>query len=85
MSGDQGLDIFATGYPASQQIVCDSNAPIDDVEQTATAGSSNLSYDATIDQYNYIWKSDKTWAGTCRNLAVKLKDGIYHNASFKFK
>lgn len=84
LSGDQGLDIFQANYPASQKIYCDSNAPIDPVEETSTAGSSGLSYNATIDQYNYVWKTDKAWAGSCRQLQVQLKDGTYHNASFKF-
>lgn len=85
LDGDQGLDIFIAGYPASQNIYCDSNAPIDPVEETSTAGSSSLSYDAISDQYNYVWKTDKTWAGgSCRELKVKLKDGTSHNALFKF-
>lgn len=84
LSGNQGLDIFAANYPVSQKINCDSNAPIDGIEETTKAGSSSLSYNATIDQYNYVWKTDKTWAGSCRQLSVLLKDGTYHNASFKF-
>lgn len=84
LSGYQGLDIFASGYPASQMIDCASNVPIDVVDETVTAGSSSLSYNATTDQYNYVWKTDKGWAGSCRQLAVQLKDGTYHNVSFKF-
>ncbi len=84
LNGNQGLDIFTTGYPTSQKINCDSNAPVDGIEETVTAGSSNLSYNATIDQYNYVWKTDKAWAGSCRQLAALLKDGTYHNAKFKF-
>jgi hypothetical protein len=85
LGGYQGLDIFTSGYPASQKIDCASNIPIGIVEGTVTAGSSNLSYNATADQYNYIWKTDKGWAGSCRQLIVQLKDGTYHNASFNFK
>jgi hypothetical protein len=47
LSGDQGLNIFEAGYPKSQQIACDSTATVDGIEQTVTAGSSSLSYDAT--------------------------------------
>ncbi|MCE8429754.1 MAG: PxKF domain-containing protein [Candidatus Methanoperedens sp.] len=83
LDGYQGLDIFTMGYPASQQINCDSKAPIDAVNETVTAGSSSLSYNATIDQYNYVWKTDKAWIGSCRKLQVQLKDGTFHNASFK--
>lgn len=82
--GDQSLDIFATGYPASQKIDCNSNVLIDLINETVTTGSSGLSYNATTDQYNYVWKTDKIWANSCRQLTVKLKDNTYHNASFKF-
>jgi probable HAF family extracellular repeat protein len=85
LSGNQGLSIFAAGYPLSQAIACSSGMPIVDIEQTVTAGSSSLSYDAGTDQYIYVWKTDKAWAGTCRQLVVRLNDGTNHKASFKFK
>ena len=85
LGGNQGLDIFFSGYPLSRQIACDLSASLDDIEQTVTAGGSSLAYDATADQYNYVWKTDKAWAGTCRQLVVTLKDGSIHTANFKFK
>lgn len=84
LDGDYGLDIFADGYPLSQAIDCESGEP-GDSEPTETAGGSALSYDADSDEYNYVWKSSKTWAGTCRQLIVQLDDGSVHYASFKFK
>jgi hypothetical protein len=84
LAGDQGLNIFAAGSPTSQKITCDSSDPIDVIEETVTAGGSSLSYDASNNQYNYVWKSDKAWAGTCRQLSVKLIDGTTHLANFKF-
>jgi uncharacterized protein len=83
LGGDKGLNIFAVGYPMSTKIACDTGAPLDDIEQTVTAGSSSLSYGGG--QYNYVWKTDKSWAGTCRQLVVKLIDGTIHYANFKFK
>ena len=85
LGGNQGLDIFLSGYPISRQIVCDSSAPMDEVEQTVTAGGSSLSYDPSTDQYTYVWKTNKSWAGTCRQLVVVLKDGSVHIANFSFK
>jgi len=85
LGGDQGLNIFDAGYPKSQIIACDSTAGVDGIEQTVTAGSSSLSYDASTDTYTYVWKTEKVWAGTCRQLVVKLNDGTFHRANFKFK
>jgi predicted extracellular nuclease len=85
LNGFQGLDIFLVGYPLSYQISCDTNAAQDSVEQTVNAGGSSLSYDSNADQYNYVWKTEKSWAGTCRQLVVILKDGSIHLANFQFK
>jgi len=85
LGGDQGLDIFLSGYPISKQVTCDASASIDAVEQTVTTGNSVLSYDPLTDQYNYVWKTEKSWAGTCRQLVVILKDGSIHTANFSFK
>ena len=85
LNGDQGLSIFAPGYPKSQPVACDASAPYDGIEETVTAGSSSLSYDATADQYTYVWKTEKAWANTCRKLTVQLNDSTDHVAYFNFK
>jgi hypothetical protein len=84
LTGNQGLNIFQTGYPASAPYTCSSTAPTDAIEQTVTAGASSLSYDPASDQYTYVWKTDKAWAGTCRALVLKLADGATHTANFEF-
>ena len=85
LSGDKGLNIFAVGYPASGIIPCDVTEPGDDIEETATAGASTLTYDATPDRYTYIWKTNKSWRGTCRMFVVRLNDGSDHFAKFRFR
>jgi len=85
LGGYQGLDIFAEGYPKSEQIACNSIALVDGIQETVTAGSSGLSYTAGSDRYRYVWKTQKSWAGTCRQLVVKLVDGTIQRANFKFK
>jgi predicted extracellular nuclease len=83
LGGDKGLNIFATGYPQSVQIECDTHAVLGTPEPTANPGGSSLSYGGG--QYNYVWKTEKAWAGTCRELIVKLIDGTEYYAYFKFK
>ena len=85
LSGNQGLNILASGSPSSQGIACDSSSTVDDIEITVTAGSSSLSYDSSTDTYTYVWKTNKAWANTCRQLIVTLVDGTQHLANFKFK
>ena len=85
LSGFKGLGIFAQGSPESGPIACNSSDPATDLEETVNAGGSSLSYNAATDQYNYVWKTDPSWAGTCRQLVVTLNDGSTHRANFKFK
>jgi hypothetical protein len=85
LSGDEGLAIFAAGYPRSQTIACDATAPVDGVEETVSAGGSSLTYDPMTGLYAYVWKTDRTWAGTCRQLVLVFADGSSARASFKFK
>lgn len=85
LSGDKGLGIFAAGSPSSGPIACNSNDPAAILEETVTAGGSSLSYNPVTDQYIYVWKTDASWAGTCRQLVVQLNDGSIHRANFKFK
>jgi len=85
LSGNKGLGIFAANSPQSGVIPCDASAPAQDLTDTVTAGGSSLSYDSSSDQYNYVWKTESSWAGTCRQLVVTLNDGSSHVANFKFK
>ncbi|PYS94566.1 MAG: hypothetical protein DMF64_00355 [Acidobacteria bacterium] len=85
LSGNKGLGIFPVGSPDSQLIACDSGAPLSDLQDTTTAGSSSLSYDSGSDQYNYVWKTDSAWAGTCRQFVLQLNDGSVYYAKFKFR
>jgi Fn3 domain-containing protein len=83
LNGYQGMNIFASGYPKVSAGSC-TGATVDPVEETSTAGNSSLNYDATSDQYIYVWKTDKSWAGTAKRLTVVLADGTTHFARFTF-
>jgi predicted extracellular nuclease len=84
LAGDQGLNIFAAGYPLSAPIQCDPSEPTSGIEETVTAGSSSLSYDPLTGAYTYVWKTNKAWANSCRRLTVVLADGSSHLADFRF-
>ncbi len=85
LGGNRGLNIFDPGYPASQAMDCTEFTIADDVEETSTAGASQLRYDSGADRYSYIWKTDKAWANTCRVIILKFNDGTEQRAGFKFK
>ncbi|HEV8692729.1 MAG TPA: HYR domain-containing protein, partial [Lysobacter sp.] len=83
LGGNQGMAILAAGYPKSAPMACQ-GAVQDLVEETVTAGGSSLQYDAAANQYIYIWKTDKSWAGGCRQLQLRLADGTTQVANFTF-
>jgi hypothetical protein len=58
---------------------------IDPVEETVTASTSGLRYDAASGLYSYVWKTEKSWSGTCRELNLKLADGTNHPVKFQLK
>jgi hypothetical protein len=85
LGGDHGLDILEAGYPKVQRVDCQSGAPTDEIEETGTAGSSELTYDAASGTYHYVWKTDKAWSGSCRRLLLGLNDSSDHSAEFRFR
>ena len=85
LNGNQGLNVLAEGYPKSQVITCATGAPTDVIEETLAAGYSGISYNASVDQYTYAWKTNKAWAKSCRRLMFRLSDGFEYSAEFGFK
>jgi hypothetical protein len=82
LGGDYGLAIFAAGYPQAQTIDCDPEAKTKNVAGKDVS-SSSLTYDKTSNRYTYTWKTDKSWANSCRRLDLKLTDGTIHTVLFK--
>jgi hypothetical protein len=82
LGGDHGPAIFAAGFPVSEPVSC---ATVDSLgAATPTAGFLTHSHLWILDYYNYVWKTEKSWAGTCRKLTVRLSDGTDHAAYFTF-
>ena len=84
LGGDKGLAILAAGSPTSRTIACAASPVVDGIEETSTAGASGLQYEPATGLYTYVWKTSKSWAGTCRELTLTLVDGTTHIALFKF-
>ena len=86
LGGDMGLSVLAAGYPRSVAASEGTTAMEDLIEETLPLGTaSGLKYDASAGQYVYVWKTEKSLAGTCRTLQLKLADGSMHYANFRFK
>jgi len=58
---------------------CPSGARI----RASSAGNSDLRYNT--DHFVFNWKTEKAWAGSCRDLIVQLNDGSSHSLTFQFR
>jgi hypothetical protein len=85
LDGDRGMEIFAAGYPRSEEISCAAADTVNNVKDTLNDSTSSLSYDSPAKQYNYVWKTEKSWSGTCRQLTVRFVDGQSYLLNFMFK
>lgn len=77
LGDDQGLDIFAA--PPAWRPGC----PSASTDSSRAAGS--LDYNAAVDRYVFLWKTERSWAGTCRQLLLRLRDGTEHVANVRFR
>jgi Domain of unknown function (DUF4082) len=85
LGGDYGLNVLKAGYPKAIQIACpNSSEPTDAIEETVTAGGSSLSYDPYLDEYIYVWKTTKGWAGKCFQFDLGLNDDTSHTFDVQF-
>lgn len=82
LGGNQGLNIFAPGYPRWQVIPCGSTAAVNGTNPASSNGG--LSYDPLQDRYTYPWKTEKNWAGSCRQVVVRYSNGVTYRANFNF-
>ena len=81
LDGYRGARPEAPGYPRS--VRCGGG----DVEQARIRAASwkrSFVYDRRRDQYVGLWKTERRWAGSCRELVLKLDDGSVHTAKFQF-
>ncbi len=85
LGGDQGLDIVAAGYPSAVPIGCATGIPLGAGDESVAATFGPLTYDATAGRYQFIWKTQKSYAGECLQLQLKLTDGSRHTADFGFR
>ena len=83
LNGDFGLNIFASGYPQSQEINCTTGAAIGPPQQVSPG--STLSYNASTGRYTYTTKTNTNWANTCRQFNLRTADGTDHLARFTFQ
>ena len=92
LGGNAGSNIYAAGSPYSTAASCTdwsvTGPPV--AAKTANGHDDKNENDVNNDNsdgdvvYNYVWKTDDSWAKTCRIFTVVLLDGTSHSARFNF-
>jgi dipeptidyl aminopeptidase/acylaminoacyl peptidase len=76
LGGDFGLNIFVAGSPYTRQVSCSTGEPMDDVEETVSAGNSSLSYDQATEKYTYVWKTSRSWRRPAASWSSGSRTGL---------
>lgn len=84
LGGDRGLNVLAASSPSSRRVACVGDLGASVPEVTTTVGNVGLRYDGGTQTYEYLWKTDRSWGGTCREFRLRLTDGTEATALFRF-
>jgi hypothetical protein len=84
LGGNQGMNVLMAASPASRPVNCQTGVPTGTSQPTAGTGKSSLSYTAGSGQYQYNWKTEKEWKGSCREFQLVLNDGTTRMTVFRF-
>jgi hypothetical protein len=75
LRGDRGLDVVSRTAWRPCGATTNDSSPV----------FGSLSYSTGPDRYAFMWQSDKTWAGSCREFLLMLRDGTTHAALVSFR
>jgi hypothetical protein len=85
LGGNQGLDVIEDGWPQVAVVGCGfTEEPETGEPARHPRWFRELVYRRRKQRYVFLWKTDRRWAGTCRQFMLKLKDGTVRRADFRF-
>ncbi|HET8821003.1 MAG TPA: PxKF domain-containing protein [Thermoleophilaceae bacterium] len=80
LGGYSGPSPEAVGYPRSRPC----GGGVGELVTRAAQKTPVFDYERRSGRYSLRWKTDRRWAGTCREFVLKLDDGSVHTARFQF-
>jgi len=85
LGGDQGSNIFLAGFPASRPVSCTTGDVLGGFTSANNPGGSALSYGRGNRVYNFGWKTELAWAGSCRELVLRFQDETQERVVVDFR
>jgi hypothetical protein len=84
LNGYRGARPEADGYPRSMRCGGGDSQQVARAAQGKKKQKPAFEYNRRSDSYVLSWKTQRRWAGSCREFELKLDDGSVHTASFAF-
>ena len=78
LNGFHGRRVLAAGYPQVAEIECGSG------DEPVSGERARVRRVHWWRGYGFVWKTRRSWAGSCRQLLVGLADGTVHRADYRF-
>jgi hypothetical protein len=86
LAGNQGPDVIEKGWPQVAEVDCNFKEEPEGGEPARhPRWTRDLLYNKRRQRYLFLWKTEREWAGSCRQFMLKLKDGTVRRADFKFR
>jgi hypothetical protein len=83
LTATEVVNVLAPNSPSSRAVSCDTGAPLEASGPVNVIGGLHL--DKGTRTYSINWKTEKDWAGTCRELLLELIDGSEHTSRIQFE
>ena len=85
LGGDQGLDVVEDGWPQVAEIPCGSQEePASGEPARHPRWYRELVFRKRRARYVFLWRTQRDWAGSCRQFMLRLDDGTVRRADFEF-
>ena len=82
----RGAAPVASGYPKVAPVSCTGGAQAAGTEKARGSWKKRSVHASKRGGWTYmfLWKTEKNWAGGCRQLVLKLDDGTFHRVDVQF-
>jgi DNA-binding beta-propeller fold protein YncE len=80
-----GYRVLADGSPTSVQVDCEDPGEPTGGETVESLFHRGLRFNRATGHYFLVWKTERAWAGTCRSLVLRLRDGGVARLTVSFR
>jgi hypothetical protein len=80
-----GYRVLADGSPTSVEVDCEDPGEPTGGEPVESQLHRGLRFNRATGHYFLVWQTERAWAGTCRSLVLRLRDGGVARLTVSFR